>query len=148
MAERSWSEFTLPQKAGVVLGGAAQLGLLAAALADIRRRLQGIFKGSPKGSPGTLVEKSAMEDEYKVYVVDLGEGSVVVDETFDPLHTYEEAVDAADGCAAEDRDDDATGLAYEVVALEGGRVSDVVYWTMHRGGGVVDSGVDVPPWHI
>ena len=89
-----------------------------------------------------------MADGYKLYVIDLGEGSVVVDETFDPLHTYEEAVDVADGCAAEDRDDDATDLAYEVVALEGGRVSDVVYWTMHRGGGVVDSGVDVPPWHI
>ena len=127
-----------------MLGGSWPIGLGESHLERLRTD-RGILVSR---SPGTLVEKSAMEDEYKVYVVDLGEGSVVVDETFDPLHTYEEAIDVADGCAAEDRDDDATDLAYEVVALEGGRVSDVVYWTMHRGGGVVDSGVDVPPWHI
>ena len=48
MAKRSWSEFTLLQKTGVVLGGATQLGLLAAALADIRRRPQEEIRGSKR----------------------------------------------------------------------------------------------------
>ena len=48
MAKRSWSEFTLLQKTGVVLVGATQLGLLAAALADIRRRPQEEIRGSKR----------------------------------------------------------------------------------------------------
>ena len=48
MAKRSRSDLTLLQKAGVVLGGAAQLGLLAAALADMRRRPQGEVRGSKR----------------------------------------------------------------------------------------------------
>jgi hypothetical protein len=46
--KRSWSEFTLAQKAGVALGGAVQLGLLAAALADMRRRPQQEIRGSKR----------------------------------------------------------------------------------------------------
>jgi hypothetical protein len=48
LAKRSWSEFTLLQKTGVVLVGATQLGLLAAALADIRRRPQEEIRGSKR----------------------------------------------------------------------------------------------------
>ena len=48
MAKRSWSEFTSLQKTGVVLGGATQLGLLAAALADIRPRPQEEIRGSKR----------------------------------------------------------------------------------------------------
>ena len=48
MAKRSWSELTLPQKVGVVLGSATQLGLLTAALADIRRRPQEEIRGSKR----------------------------------------------------------------------------------------------------
>ena len=48
MAKRSWSEFTLLQKTGVVLVGATQLGLLATALADIRRRPQEEIRGSKR----------------------------------------------------------------------------------------------------
>ncbi len=51
LAKRSWSELTLPQKVGVVLGGATQLGLLAAALADIRRRPQEEIRGSRRVWP-------------------------------------------------------------------------------------------------
>ncbi len=46
--KRSWNDLTSPQKAGVALGGAVQLGLLAAALADIRRRPQGEVRGSKR----------------------------------------------------------------------------------------------------
>jgi hypothetical protein len=48
LAKRSWSELTLSQKVGVVLGSATQLGLLTAALADIRRRPQEEIRGSKR----------------------------------------------------------------------------------------------------
>ena len=86
-----------------------------------------------------------MPDEYKVRVVDLGEGEVV-DETFDPLYSREEAVRAADDRAAADRGDNASGLGYEVVVARGGDASRVIYWAAHTGGGVVDSGTNDPPW--
>ena len=35
---RSWSELSTAARAGVVVGGVAQLGLLVAALADLSRR--------------------------------------------------------------------------------------------------------------
>jgi hypothetical protein len=38
MAKRSWSELTDSQKAGVIIAGALQLGLLAAALWDLAHR--------------------------------------------------------------------------------------------------------------
>lgn len=38
MAKRTWSELSVPQRIGVMLAGAVQLGLLGAALADIYRR--------------------------------------------------------------------------------------------------------------
>jgi hypothetical protein len=36
--KKRWSELSRSQRAGVIAGGAVQVGLLAAALADLRRR--------------------------------------------------------------------------------------------------------------
>src|ERR687884_693871 len=72
-----------------------------------------------------------MAGEYKVYVVNFNEGSVV-DETFDPLYTREEAIRRADEFVASDRNDNSTGLGYEVVVSETERISRVVYWTLVR----------------
>ncbi len=38
MARKTWADLTTQQKAGVVAGAAVQLGLLSAALLDLRRR--------------------------------------------------------------------------------------------------------------
>ena len=37
-SKKRWSELSEPQRAAIVGGGAVQLGLLVAALADLRRR--------------------------------------------------------------------------------------------------------------
>jgi hypothetical protein len=87
-----------------------------------------------------------VQAEYKVLVVDLDEDEVV-DETFDPLYTREAAISVADARVAIDRDENVTGLGYEVVVHEGEDVfSRAVYWTAHAGDGVVNSGEGAPPW--
>ncbi len=87
-----------------------------------------------------------MPDEYKIYVVNFSEGAVV-DETFDPFYSREEAIRAANDRVAVDRSDNVTGVGYEVVVPESARVSRVIYWTAHTGNGVVDAGEGEPPWH-
>jgi len=44
--KRRWSELSGGQRAGVVAGGVVQLGLLVAALADLRRRPAEQVRGS------------------------------------------------------------------------------------------------------
>lgn len=48
MPKKSWSDLTTGQKAGAVLLVIAQVGLLAAALADIRRRPAEAINGSKR----------------------------------------------------------------------------------------------------
>ena len=48
MSKRGWGDLTPSQKRGMVLGGVVQLGLLVAALADIRRRPQEEVRGSKR----------------------------------------------------------------------------------------------------
>ncbi len=48
MPNERWSELSSGQKRVVVLSGAVQLGLLAAALADIRRRPAEEIRGNKK----------------------------------------------------------------------------------------------------
>jgi hypothetical protein len=86
-----------------------------------------------------------VQAEHKVLVVDLDE-SEVVDETFDPLYSREEAISVAEARVAIDQDENVTGLGYEVVVHEGEDVSRVVYWTAYVGDGVVNSGEGAPPW--
>jgi hypothetical protein len=48
MSERGWKDLSSRQKTGILLGGAAQISLLAAALADIRRRSPDGIRGSKR----------------------------------------------------------------------------------------------------
>lgn len=47
-AQRRWSELSGGQRAGAVAAGVVQLGLLVAALADLRRRPAAEVRGSKK----------------------------------------------------------------------------------------------------
>jgi hypothetical protein len=46
MAKKRWSDLSTPQKRGIALSGAVQIGLLIAALLDIHRRPDGEIRGS------------------------------------------------------------------------------------------------------
>jgi hypothetical protein len=81
---------------------------------------------------------------YRVYVVNFREGLVVDEEG--PFDARDEAISAAEGYAARDRDDRVTGLGYEVVVPVRANLSQIVFWTAHSGDGVVDSGEGQPPW--
>ncbi len=48
MPNKSWSELTRPQKAGIIALSLVQLGLLIAALRDIRQRGDSEIKGNRK----------------------------------------------------------------------------------------------------
>ncbi len=82
---------------------------------------------------------------YKVWVVTFDQGSVI-DES-GPFDTRDGAINTADEYAASDRDENVTGLGYEVLLPKSERISRVVYWTAHVGDGAVDTGVGEPPWH-
>ena len=46
MADKRWQDLSPRQKGGIVLGGAVQIGLLLAPLADIHRRTEEEIRGS------------------------------------------------------------------------------------------------------
>jgi hypothetical protein len=48
MPKKNWSELTRPQKAGIIALSLVQLGLLIAALRDIRQRSDSEIKGNRK----------------------------------------------------------------------------------------------------
>ena len=46
MAKKEWKDLSSRQKRGIVLGGAVQIGLLVAALVDIRQRPKEEIRGN------------------------------------------------------------------------------------------------------